>query len=452
MRVINKIKNIVSRGSERSVMAKKNIVLSFGLKAINIFVQLLIVPLTIDFVNPEMYGIWLTISSIIAWAAFFDLGFGNGFRNKFAETKANGDDVLATKYLSTTYAVLFLLFTAVFLVIAFANHFLSLSSLLNVSPSLDAELSRVFFVLIAFFCLNFVVNVINTFLQACQMPAISSLLQTIGQVVALIAIIIMTNTVEGSLLYLAFAYSGIPCLVLFVSSVFIFRMDRFKKYTPSFKTIDFSLTKNIMELGGKFFVITVSVLFIFQMINVILTRVQGPEAVTQYNVSYKYLHIIYMVVSIIALPIWSAFTDSYTKGEYGWMRHILKRMDFLLIVSILGTIVLISISPVFYHFWLHDKVDIPWEVTISTGVYVLSMTAGMVYMYMINGTGKIKLQLYTYVAFAFVSIPLLYYTCQLWGISGILLTPSLVYLVQALLIRKQLKKIINNTATGIWNL
>ena len=59
--------------------------------------------MTINYLNPTRYGIWLTVSSIIGWIAFFDLGLANGFRNKFAEAKAQGRLELAREYLSTTY-------------------------------------------------------------------------------------------------------------------------------------------------------------------------------------------------------------------------------------------------------------------------------------------------------------------------------------------------------------
>ena len=48
----------------------------------------MLVPLTIHYINPTRYGIWLTVSSIIGWVSFFDIGFGNGLRNKFAEALA----------------------------------------------------------------------------------------------------------------------------------------------------------------------------------------------------------------------------------------------------------------------------------------------------------------------------------------------------------------------------
>ena len=55
-------------------------------------------------------------------------------------------------------------------------------------------------------------------------------------------------------------------------------------------------------------------LFIFQVINIIISRNLGPIAVTQYNVAYKYYNVLNMASVIILTPFWSAFTDAYVKG------------------------------------------------------------------------------------------------------------------------------------------
>lgn len=109
----SKIYSYFTKGNERSVIIKKNIAASLVLKCVSILISLQVVPLTIDYINPTKYGIWLTLSSIIAWLSYFDLGFAHGFRNRFAEAKAKGDIRLAKEYVSTTYAVLFLLFSVV---------------------------------------------------------------------------------------------------------------------------------------------------------------------------------------------------------------------------------------------------------------------------------------------------------------------------------------------------
>lgn len=50
--------------SKRSKLAAKNIVASFALRIVSILTSLLIVPMTISYLDSAQYGIWLTISSI----------------------------------------------------------------------------------------------------------------------------------------------------------------------------------------------------------------------------------------------------------------------------------------------------------------------------------------------------------------------------------------------------
>src|SRR5829696_5056165 len=93
-------------GNERSLQVKRNIYVSFLAKGGSVALNLALVPLTIDYVNPMQYGVWLTLSSIIAWFGFFDIGLGNGLRNKLTEAITIGDNELGRKYVSTTYLVL----------------------------------------------------------------------------------------------------------------------------------------------------------------------------------------------------------------------------------------------------------------------------------------------------------------------------------------------------------
>jgi O-antigen/teichoic acid export membrane protein len=67
--------------SKRTHKALFNIASSFVIKGASILLSLLLVPLTLDYLNPYEYGIWLTLSSVLMWINYFDIGLGNGLRN-----------------------------------------------------------------------------------------------------------------------------------------------------------------------------------------------------------------------------------------------------------------------------------------------------------------------------------------------------------------------------------
>ena len=112
---------------------------------------------------------------------------------------------------------------------------------------------------------------------------------------------------------MAFVFSGVPCILVITISVIMFHDKRYSLVAPSLLSVRLVLTRNILGLGGQFFVIMVSTLFIFQFVNIILSRTQGPEVVTQYNIAYRYFNVVNMIFIIILNIFWSAFTDAYIK-------------------------------------------------------------------------------------------------------------------------------------------
>lgn len=449
--MINKIKIKLNSNSGRSSKALFNIGLSLIAKGVSILCSLLIVPLTLSYLNPSNYGIWLTLSSIIGWISFFDLGLGNGFRNKFAEAKAKGDNSLASQYVSTTYITIFTIVMLIFLIIMIANFFIDWSTIFKIDQCYKDELRKVFAIVSTFFCINMVANIFSMLLTADQKPGVTSIINAIGSIVSVIVIKILTCCSEGNLVNFALYYSGIPCAIMLISSLFAFNFTKYRQYRPSWTKVDFSLIKNILNLGVKFFLIYICLLVIFHIINIVLSREFGPEAVTQYNVSHKYFNIIYMVMIIVITPFWSAFTDAYHKQDFIWMKKVLRKLELCWFAAFLGGFIMLIFSPMFFKFWIGDKVYIPNVLNVCMLVYVLTQTLGSLYMHLINGIGTIKLQFIIYIIFALISLPLLTLSCRIIGIQGILIIPSLVYLIQAIIGKIQLSKIINKKASGIWN-
>lgn len=449
--ISKKIKTIFNSGSERSRLIKKNIIASFGLRLISILCSLMVVPITINYVNPERYGIWLTLSSIVVWLSYFDFGFAHGFRNRFAEAIAKDDHELAQKYVSTTYAVLTLLFAVIMLVTSVINYYLNWSDILHVNQVYNSELRIVFQILILFFCVNIVAEIFTTLLTAYQRPALSAAVKTGGYVVSLLVIYVLTLTTQGNLELLAYALSGVPCLVTLVVSIVAFKKKRLSIYAPTLKSVDFSLTKNIVGMGGQFFLIMLCILLIFQFQNIIISRELGAEQVTLYNVTYKIFGIVEMVMMIILTPIWSAYTEAYTRKDFAWMKNSSRRLEQLGLLCIPALFLLWIVSPFLFEFWLGNSVLTSLSISAVVAFYILCRVWGNIYMYQINGTGKLRMQLLTYAVIAIFAIPMMILLGRAFGLMGIVMVPSMAFLAQTLIMRIQLLKIISGASRGWWN-
>ena len=198
--------NFLNKRHERSILTKKNVAASFGIKVITIFISFLLVPLTISYANSVRYGIWITVYQMVLWMNFFDLGFGNGLKNRLAEVKAQGKTVLAQKYISSTYAIMSIICIVIFFLFLCINPFLKWNQILpSIPDEYQSELPPLVWVCIVSFCMIFVLNLLKTVLTADQRPAIGSFLDMIGQLMTLICIFILSKTVAPSLLTLGLA-------------------------------------------------------------------------------------------------------------------------------------------------------------------------------------------------------------------------------------------------------
>lgn len=443
-------KQYIASKSPRSKQAVKNIALSLVGKAISVLSSLLIVPLTINYVNPTRYGIWLTLSSVIAWVGFFDLGMGNGFRNKFAEAKAKGDMILARKYLSTTYVSISFVIAIVFILGIICNCFVDWSSVLNVDSSYKEELSQVFLIIFCFFCLNMIASIIGTLMVADQKPGIQGIIGGLGNLCSLIVIFVLTKISHGSLTNLALYFAGIPCMVWLIASLYFFIFTPYRVIKPSIKYYDSSLLKDIMGLGFQFFVIYLCMILIFQIVNVVISREIGPGAVTEYNIAYKYFSVSHMIIMIIVNPFWSAFTDAFQKKDYDWMKNVKKKLEYIWLLSVIAVILMLLISSPVYHLWIGDDVTISFSVSLMLAIFVVSDNLAAAYISMINGIGYIKVQLLIYITIAIVSWPLMVWGGRNFGIVGVLLVPTLCTTMQTIFAYIQLEKILMRKESGIW--
>jgi O-antigen/teichoic acid export membrane protein len=447
---VAKVNKYFSKGHERSVTIKKNLAASLLLKGGSIAIGLILIPLTIHYVSATQYGIWLTLSSIINWFSFFDIGLGNGLKNKLAASNALGNYEDSKTYVSTTYGILTIISTCVFLLFFVANFFINWSTILN-SPNIPGnDFNRIALIVVGFFCLQFVLQIINTVLTACLATAKVSLILFLGQFLSVIVIYILTLKTSGSLTNLVLTLGGVPLLVQLVASFWLYNTT-YKRFAPSFKSINFKYIKGLLNLGGVFFIIQIGALILFQTDNIVITQIFGPKEVAIFNIAYKLFGVVLMLFTIIMVPFWSAFTDAYTKGDMDWVKTTLKKIKKIwLIFSFVGVLLFI-ISPFVYKIWLHGKVAIPLSLSFAMMLYVIATCWQTIYVFFLNGIGKLRLQLYLVIVTSIINIPLAILLGRFIGVAGITYSNFLMMLITGVLFYIQTNKLLNKTATGIFD-
>lgn len=452
---MNNIFNItktVEGSNSRTSSARKNIILSFFLKGISIAISFLLVPLTINYLDVSEYGIWLTLSSILTWINLFDIGLGNGLRNKLVGALSHNDKKLAKTYVSTTFALLIIIMLVFFVIFFVANFFLQWDKILNTELLQREILGRLVVIVFAFFCLQFVFKTVGTITIADQKPAINDLFNVSSSFLSLLIIYILTKITHGSLSYVAITFSATP-VVVFFAAYFILFWGKYSFLRPSFSSIQFKYTKELVGLGVQFFIIQLAVnVVVYSSTNIILTQLFGSESVTIYNIAFKYFNALSMVYMIIITPFWSASTDAYVKNDLKWIQSSIKSLLVIFGGTFLVTLIMIYFANTFYKFWIGSTdIHIPIPVSVLVAVYTLLFNWSNTFISFINGIGKIRLQLYVTVIVAILYIPLTVYLGKLWGINGVVLASAISLIPTTVLMPIQCKKLYSNKAKGIWN-
>jgi O-antigen/teichoic acid export membrane protein len=328
-------KSIVSfftQGNKRTLRAKKNISVSFISKGISILISFLIVPLTLGYVGKVEYGIWMTISSIISWFAFFDIGLGNGLRNKLAEALAKDDKETAKVYISSTFALIAGIATLMFVGFFVAANYISWNAALNTNVVANNELFKIVVTVFFFFCIGFVMKVLSSILQAMQRYAINNILSVIAQMLGLIAIFILVKTTNGSLFNLCLVYGSKTAIVLLIASIFLFS-GSLKEFRPRFHYINIKRAIPLMNLGIWFFINQILYLIITQTSVILVVQFFGPEDVTVFNLAKRYMTLVSMLYIMVLTPFLSAFTEAYTKKEFGWIKSTIKKINIIWLMA-----------------------------------------------------------------------------------------------------------------------
>lgn len=448
--MINRISSYFKQGHERSLKAKINILGMFVLKGLSILFSLLIVPMTIDYISPYQYGIWIALSSIISWLSFFDIGFGNGLKNKFVEAISNNDKKLAKTYVSTTYAILGIIIISVWLISTALSRFVNWSSFLNAPISMANEIGNVILVVLTTFAFQFILSLVNTILTALQKPAYPALCNTLSQFIILICVFCLSKTTNGSLIKLSFIIGGANIFVLIIFSLWFYTRE-LKEYVPSFKYINFRYAKNLMNLGLKFFLLQIIALVYYETNNIIITKVLNPTSVTVYNVAFKYMSVISMLFMIVVTPFWSAFTEANILKDYDWMKRMTNKLRFISYLVFVIAIILVLVSPYIYQIWLDNKLIIPFELTLLMGFWQIFNVWNSLHSTLIYGVGKIKLQLISSFVIGIINLPVTIFFCHAWQLNGIVFSQILMSLSISWVGTVQLNKLLNKSAYGIWN-
>ncbi|MEP0202527.1 MAG: oligosaccharide flippase family protein [Halioglobus sp.] len=374
----------------------------------------LAIPLMIGFLGQEQFGVWSTLLMVMSWLVFFDLGVGNGLRNKVAESLAKGESGEARRYIATGYTLIGLIALLLWAAVTVGSYFVPWQAVFNTQAITESTLRETIQIAAFFIVLNFWAGLITALLGAIQKTSAVALGQLVSNLLILVFVFALAKTTDASISHLALVYG----LSLFAANILLSLW--FYQNHPELRPrpyLDERHVRPLLAVGLQFFTIQLAVLVIFTTDKMLITQIFGPIYVTQYEVVFKLFSIITFAHGLVSAPLWSAYTDAYQRGDLAWIEGMLRKQMMIFGGSILLVIVLCLSARPIIAVWIGSELIVSLPLILVMGVFVLISIWNNIFAMLVNGIGKIRLQLYTAVVAMLINIPLSLFLATYLGLG-----------------------------------
>jgi O-antigen/teichoic acid export membrane protein len=400
--------NGLNSSSKRTKSVLKNIYFSIFLRGASIFFNFILVPLTLSYLGNEFYGIWMVLLSIVSWLSLFDIGIGNGLRNKLTEALTLDDKKLAKNYISTAYFFI----GCIGLILVFLSfiiiHFCNWELIFNIKEQFKGQLKNMMYIYMAALILNFIFNLISPILNAFQFSSLTNVTNILTSLFFIFLLILIKST-KNNITIITFLY----CFSLITSNVLVNVLFflKHKQYVPSLKYFNRKYVKDLLSLGSAFFVIQIAVLFIFTVDNFLVLQLLGPAFVSKYNVAFKLFSIFTIAYGIIMAPLWSAYTEAYIRRDYEWIRKTIIILNYSILPLCIGILLMIKFNRILLSFWIPGNSNLypNLHLMVSLSIFVLISVWNNIYSFFLNGVNETRLQVKTAIAGIILNVPIAYF-------------------------------------------
>lgn len=421
----------------------KNIGISMLAKPFSMVLQLIYTSLALAFLGDAKYGVWVIILNIVSWINYFDIGIGNGLRNRLAVSFSKDEKETSQILVSTAYGATFVV-SFVFCVLI-----ISLWKLLRLSDffklRIDGEnVNTILAISVMFVCINFVLSLSRTVFYAIQKPGVISIVGVIGQLCQVTVIWLISHNMKNSLLLVAAMYGFVSMIDNLILSCVIRR--KYPYLVPNIKSFNVQYLKPLMTLGLGFFIMQICTLILNTTDNLLISNLFGAETVTPYSMVYKVFYMFVQVHAIIIMPMWSAYTAASAQNNIEWIKKTLRKINFVTLLLSLGVIVGIFLFEPFAHIWLGKKLYYGENLILITALFMIVQMISNSYSSFLCGVGEIRISVILAAIGATINIPLSILFAKKFemGLVGIVIGSLTVMLLNVIILpvvtHKWLKK------------
>lgn len=400
-------------------------------KPLSMIVSYIYVPIVMHYLGVEKYGVWATILSILSWISYFDIGIGNGLRNRLTEAIASEKKERGKSLIASAYAIIAIIMIVAALVFIFVAQLIDWHEVFGIGET-DENFTHIVCVSVAFVASNFVLSICKNVLYALQKAAFVSVMELCTQLLNLCGLIIVSHFTRGNLFLMSCVYGMSMIIVNVVTSIILF--SRRKDIRPNISSVDIKTGIELTSLGMQFFIIQICALVLFTTDNLIISSLYGAIDVTPYTTVNKLFNVISHAFTALLAPIWSSVTKAKTQSNFIWLNKLINKLNLMMVPFFCGTVLLALVFKPLAGWWL--KIELNYEhglIALGALYCILTMWCNT-YAYIANGLELMKMSMIVAVVQAVVNIPLSLYFAQVWNMknTGVLLGTVLAMGISAI--------------------
>lgn len=388
-------------------------------RAVQVGTSLITIPIVIHYLGNERFGLWMTISSVLAIANFADFGLGNGVLNTVATAYGNDDRNAIREAISSGFAVLtavaaaiLVIFAAIFALVPWANvfHVTSAVARQEAGPAL------------AVFVVCFVLNIPLDVVQRAQLglqEGFRTNLWQIGGSMAGLAGVIAGVKAQAGLPLLVTALAGAPVFAAALNTSEFFFFSR-RDLAPRWDFVSRATLVQIGKLGSLFFVLQIVVAVAFSVDNFIIARVLGAAQVPAYSIPQRMFSIISLVVAMLMAPLWPAYGEAIARDDMTWVRRTLSRSLLMVFAgAALASAILLALAKPILSWWIGPQIQSPALLLIGLAVWTVMDCCGNALAMFLNGAHIVQLQVVVASIFAVVCLLMKVWLTRRFGIVAV---------------------------------
>ena len=415
VRVLN---NVIKRLKEKITgpndSIAKHMAISTICKPISMIISYIYVPIVLNYLGVEKYGVWATILTILSWIGYFDIGIGNGLRNKLTESLSKKDGQ-SRKLVSSSYAFISVIMIVAAIIFSVVASFTNWNRVFGVSD-IHENLAAIVIISVCFIALNFILSICKNVLYALQKAADVSIMELVTQMLNMVGILIAMQFVKSNLFVMALVYGLSMVTVNLMASLIIYRKN--SDVRPDIKEVDVKVGKSVSSLGMQFFVIQICALVLFTTDSLIISYLYGAADVTPYNTVNKLFNVIIGVFSALIAPVWSNVTKLKAERNYDGIKRLIRKLQLIMIPFAAGTVLLVLVFRPLTSLWLGQDLAYTNALIVFGAMYCLLTILCNTYAAVSNGMGIMKISMFFACIQATVNIPLSLFMARTLGLQS----------------------------------